>query len=89
VTGPRDHHASLCFQYADQQRACIVAEAVRVEAGEIQRETGTTERSKTSVERTGRTLRIHLAADDLIALRAGLNTWSRLVDVAEQTTQSA
>lgn len=84
MTGPHDHRASLCFQYTDEQRARAVTEAVRVECGEIRRETGTTERSMTRIERHNRTLRIHLTAEDLIALRAGLNTWSRLVDVAEQ-----
>lgn len=84
MTGPHDHRASLCFQYADEQRARAVTEAVRVECGEIRRETGTTKRSMTTVERHERTLRIDLSAEDLIALRAGLNTWSRLVDVAEQ-----
>lgn len=89
MTGPRDHHASLRFQYADQHCARTVAEAVRVECGEIQRETGTEERSATTVERHGRTVRIELVASDLIALRAGVNTWTRLIDVAEQTAQTS
>lgn len=84
MTGSHDHRASLCFQYADEQRARAVAEAVRVECGEIRRETGTAKRSMTTVQRHEQTLRIELSAEDLVALRAGLNTWSRLVDVAEQ-----
>lgn len=85
MTDPRDHHASLQFEYGDQQRARIVSEAVRVECGEIQRETGTDERSAANVERRGRVVEIELTARDLVALRAGLNTWARLVEVAEQT----
>lgn len=87
MTGPHDHHASLRFQYPNRRRARAVTEAVRVECGEIQRETGTDERSTTTVERRGETLRIDLRASDLVALRAGVNTWTRLVEVAEQTAQ--
>jgi KEOPS complex subunit Pcc1 len=87
VTDPRDHHASVQFEYDDQRRARIVSEAVSVECGEIQRETGADERSATTVERRGRVVEIDLTASDLVALRAGLNTWTRLVEVAEQTAQ--
>ena len=89
MTDPRDHHASLQFEYDDPRRARAVSEAVRVECGEIQRETGSNERSATSVERRGRVVEIDLIARDLVALRAGLNTWTRLVEVAEQTAEMA
>jgi KEOPS complex subunit Pcc1 len=64
-----------------------VTDAVRVECGEIQRETGAADRSATTVEQRGQTVRIKLTASDLVALRAGMNTWLRLVQVAERTVQ--
>ena len=87
MTGSHDHHVSLRFDYADQRRARTVTDAVRVECGEIQRETGTDDRSATTVEQRGQTVRIELTASDLVALRAGMNTWLRLVQVAERTAQ--
>lgn len=89
MTGPREHHASLSFRYPDQRRARVVADAVRVECGEIQRETGSTDRSRTAVEQQGRTVEIDLTADDLVALRAGVNTWTRLVAVAERAAEQS
>lgn len=86
MTGSHDHHVSLRFDYADQRRARAVTDAVRVECGEIQRETGA-DRSATTVEQRGQAVRIELTASDLVALRAGMNTWLRLVQVAERTVQ--
>lgn len=88
MTAPQSHRSSLCFRYAEAARARAVSEAVRVECDEIRRETGTDDRSATTVEQSGRTLRIEITADDVVALRAGLNTWMRLVSVAERTAQT-
>jgi KEOPS complex subunit Pcc1 len=41
------------------------------------------ERSEASVDREGRVVSAAIGAADLVALRAGTNTWLRLVGVAE------
>ncbi|WP_121742673.1 KEOPS complex subunit Pcc1 [Natronorubrum halophilum] len=74
------HDATLEFSYETPSCARIVAESVAREIGEID-----DERSRTTVERDGSVVRIEIAAADLIALRAALNTWFSLVDVAERT----
>jgi len=78
--GPRDpdddpdHLLTADFEYASERRARAVAESIRVEVGEMP-----DERSAATVERQGGVVR----AADLVALRAGTNTWIRLVGVAE------
>jgi KEOPS complex subunit Pcc1 len=42
-------------------------------------------RSHVSVSRTGRTLELHILADDIVALRAASNTFLRFVAVAVKT----
>ncbi|MFB6122002.1 MAG: KEOPS complex subunit Pcc1 [Haloferacaceae archaeon] len=74
----RRHTVSLDFDYDTERRARIVERSVRVEVGEID-----DDRSGASVSRDGRTLTVDVAAADLVALRAGVNTWTRLVAVAE------
>jgi KEOPS complex subunit Pcc1 len=80
VTGAEAHpHAvSLTFDYADERRAGLVASAVAVEVGEID-----DDRSAATVDHDGRSLRVDVVARDLVALRAGVNTWLRLVETAE------
>ncbi|MGQ4554684.1 KEOPS complex subunit Pcc1 [Halobellus sp. GM3] len=79
-----DHEAAIDFEYADERRARVVAESVRVEVDEI-----VDERSRAGVERDGRVVRVDVAAADLVAFRAGLNTWMRLVAVAEDVAADA
>ena len=74
-----DHEAVLTFEYPDAQRARSVERSVRVEAGDIEGD-----RTEATVDRDGATLTVTVAAADLTALRAGLNTWSSLVGVAER-----
>jgi KEOPS complex subunit Pcc1 len=74
-----DHEAVLTFEYPDGQRARSVERSVRVEAGDIEGD-----RTEATVDRDGATLTVTIAAADLTALRAGLNTWSSLVGVAER-----
>lgn len=74
------HDAVLEFDYESQRRARIVERAILPEIGEIG-----SERSTTTVDRDGDLLRVAVRAEDLVALRAGLNTWQSLVKVAEQT----
>ena len=74
------HDATLEFDYESAARAELVAASVAREIGEID-----DERSQTTLERDGSLVRIRIDADDVIALRAALNTWFSLVDVAERT----
>jgi len=73
-----DHEALLEFEYTTPESARSVARSVAVEAGDI--EGG---RSRATVDRDGSVVTVTVAAADLVALRAGLNTWLSLVDVAE------
>ncbi|PSQ33284.1 KEOPS complex Pcc1-like subunit [Halobacteriales archaeon SW_12_69_24] len=80
---PRDdraHAADLRYEYGSGEAAVLVADAVRQEVGEIGGD-----RSTATIERDGRVVRVDVAADDLVALRAGLNTWQTLVGVAGRT----
>jgi len=74
-----DHQAVLAFDYPSSSLAATVKRSVSLEAGDIEGD-----RTRASVEREGATLRVTVDAADLIALRAGCNTWLSLVDVAEQ-----
>ena len=74
------HAAVLRFDYGDERRARVVADAVAVEQGRI-----ADDRSTAAVERDGARVRVRASAADLVALRAACNTWSTLVEVAEAT----
>jgi len=74
-----DHESVLEFDYPDAQRAARVARSVRVEAGDVDGD-----RTDVCVERDGATVVVTVTAADLVALRAGLNTWTALVGVAER-----
>jgi len=73
-----EHAAVLEFVYDDAPSASIVERSVRQEVGEIDGD-----RSTATVERTDDTVVVTVEARDLVALRAGLNTWLTLIDVAE------
>jgi KEOPS complex subunit Pcc1 len=72
------HTVSLSFDYDDERRARLVHGAVAVEVGEID-----DDRATATVGRDRTTLRVDVFARDLVALRAGVNTWIRLVETAE------
>ncbi|QLK25618.1 KEOPS complex Pcc1-like subunit [Natrinema zhouii] len=74
------HDATLEFDYESASRAQLIAESVAREIGEID-----DERSRTTIERDGSRVVIEIVAADVVALRAALNTWFSLVDVAERT----
>ncbi|WP_049922996.1 KEOPS complex subunit Pcc1 [Halopiger djelfimassiliensis] len=74
------HDATLEFDYETASRARLVAESVAREIGEID-----DDRSRTTIERDGSLVRVEIDAADVIALRAALNTWFSLIDVAERT----
>ncbi|MFB6304019.1 MAG: KEOPS complex subunit Pcc1 [Haloferacaceae archaeon] len=76
-----DHDATLSFRYDEERRARVVAASVAVEQEEI-----ADERTRATVDRDGRTVRVRVTASDLVALRAGCNSWARLVAVAERLT---
>ena len=68
----------MTVSYADERRAGAIAESLTMEAGEIGGD-----RSRTDIDRTGSTVALEIRAADLTALRAAVNTWFTLVDVAE------
>jgi KEOPS complex subunit Pcc1 len=74
------HDATLDFAYETSSRARLVAESVAREIGEID-----DDRSRTRIGRDGPVVHIEIVAADVVALRAALNTWLSLVDVAERT----
>jgi KEOPS complex subunit Pcc1 len=80
----RPHDATLAFEYESSARARAIARAVSQEVGEIDGD-----RSAATVERREGRVVVRVVAADLVALRAGCNTWGSLVEVAERTTALA
>jgi len=78
------HDCTLSFSYADAERARVVAASVAREAGDIEGD-----RTGATVERDGGTVTVSVTAEDLVALRAGTNTWCSLVEAAERTAAAA
>jgi KEOPS complex subunit Pcc1 len=76
--GDADHTITVAFEYATERRARTVADSVRVETDEVP-----DDRSRAQVDRDGRAVGVDISAADLVALRAGANTWLRFVGVAE------
>ena len=72
------HEAVCSFEYADVDSARRVERSLEPEVGDIDGD-----RSGARVSREGATLAVTVTATDLVALRAGLNTWTTLVAVAE------
>jgi KEOPS complex subunit Pcc1 len=77
------HTAELRFRYDTPRAAALVAAAVGQELGEIG-----DDRATATLSRDGSQLTVGIDADDLVALRAGLNTWSTLVEVAEAAVKT-
>ena len=78
----REHEVTLSFEYPDEPRARVVADALAPEVGDLDEA-----RSTATVVRNGDVVRVLVAADDLVALRAASNSWSRLVTAAERTSR--
>jgi len=78
------HEAVLAFPFGSERRARTVARALRPETGEID-----DDRARAAVDRGGATVRVTVSAADLVALRAGINSWSRLAAVAERVGDAA
>lgn len=73
------HDAVFTVEYEDDQQARLVERSVRQELDQI-----AGDRTETAITRDGETLELTVRATDLVALRAGLNTWLTLVSVAER-----
>ncbi|MEA1930982.1 MAG: KEOPS complex subunit Pcc1 [Euryarchaeota archaeon] len=73
------HAAALSFEYSTADDARLVERSVRVEVDQLD-----DDRSTAGVSRTDSRVAVDIEADDLVALRAGLNSWLRYVSVAEQ-----
>ncbi|MEF8789671.1 MAG: KEOPS complex subunit Pcc1 [Haloarculaceae archaeon] len=73
------HRAELVFDQPDPERARLLAGSVGQEVGEIEGD-----RTRATVAARDRSVVVRVAAEDLVALRAGVNTWSTLVEVAER-----
>lgn len=73
------HEAVFTVEYASTETARRVQRSVQLEAGDIEGD-----RTTATVEHDSTTLTVSLEAADLTALRAGINTWSSLVEVAER-----
>ncbi|MEF8779964.1 MAG: KEOPS complex subunit Pcc1 [Haloferacaceae archaeon] len=76
----RPHAATLSFVYTDEQRARLVADAVAVERGELE-----DDRTRATLAREGNAVEVTVESRDLVGLRAGMNSWIRLIEVAERT----
>ena len=79
-----EHALTIEFEYGTGRRARTVAGSIRVETDEVP-----DDRSRASVGCDGRVVGVDVAAADLVALRAGTNTWLRLVGVAEDVASAA
>jgi KEOPS complex subunit Pcc1 len=86
VDGDSDypHRLDLSFQYDGERRARLIHDAVAVEVGQID-----DERSTARVAVDDEALSVAVFARDLVALRAGTNTWIRLVETAEDVVDVA
>ena len=76
------HSADLRFRYRSPEAAALVADAVAGEIGRID-----DDRATATLTVADATVRIDIDATDLVALRAGLNTWQGLLEVAEQSAE--
>ncbi|WP_436936024.1 KEOPS complex subunit Pcc1 [Halovenus marina] len=73
------HETVLSFEYDSPEAARRIERALAPEVADI-----ADERSHTQLARDGNSLDVRIEARDIVALRAGLNTWLSLVGVAER-----
>ena len=78
MTDPLVHDATFSAEYGTAERARRVERALAPEVGDIDGD-----RTAVALAREGSTLEVRVRAADPTALRAGLNTWLLLVEVAE------
>lgn len=85
VLGPDGPHVfELVFEYPAEEWARIVEQSVNQEVGEIDGD-----RTRATVHRDGNAVVVRGRAEDLVGLRAGTNTWTSLVSVAERSVDVA
>ncbi|MFC7020175.1 MULTISPECIES: KEOPS complex subunit Pcc1 [Haloarcula] len=72
------HRTVFTVEFDDTERARRVERSVRPEVGAIDGD-----RTTATLDRQGAVLTLTVEASDLVALRAGSNTWLTLVSVAE------
>ncbi|HET7322791.1 MAG TPA: KEOPS complex subunit Pcc1 [Halococcus sp.] len=73
------HETSFSFEYDTESEAKTVEWSLEPEIGDIEGE-----RTRAVLSRDGAVLEVEIEAADLVALRAGQNTWLSLVGVAER-----
>ena len=73
------HESSFALEYETESAAAAVERSLRPEIGDIEGD-----RTTATLSRDGATVGIDVAAADLVALRAGQNTWLSLAGVAER-----
>jgi KEOPS complex subunit Pcc1 len=78
------HEASFCFEYDTDEEAATVEQSLEPEIGDIEGE-----RTGATLSREGDVVQVEIEAADLVALRAGQNTWLSLVGVAERCAAGA
>lgn len=76
------HRTVFTLEYPDESLASRVEGSLQPEIGDIEGD-----RTTAALTREGATLRVTVTADDLVALRAGCNTWLTLSSVAESVSQ--
>jgi len=84
VADPSPHATTLSFGYDSPARARTVERSVRVETGGVD-----DDRSTVTVDRDGDTVRVRVDAEDLVALRAGVNSWFRLLAAPDAVATAA
>lgn len=73
------HEISFALEYDTESDAAIIERSLEPEVGDIEGE-----RTGATLSRDGNVLCVDIEATDLVALRAGQNTWLSLVSVAER-----
>lgn len=76
MTAP--HRTVVTLDYDDAERASRIERSLRPELGAIDGD-----RTRATLTRDGAVLTLTIEAQDLVALRAGCNTWATLTTVAE------
>jgi len=73
------HETVLTFEYDSASRATTIRRSLAPEIGDIEGD-----RTGAALSRDGDEIEVTIEAADLVALRAGQNTWLSLVSVAER-----
>jgi KEOPS complex subunit Pcc1 len=77
------HESSFSLAYDTEREAAAIERSLQPEVGDIEGE-----RTAAALSRDGAVLCVDIEAADLVALRAGQNTWLSLVGVAERCARA-